>query len=44
MRQPLQGQLKGKKEKKKIDKEGVREAAAPEDDGKGANYFVSRAT
>jgi hypothetical protein len=40
MRQPLQGQLKGKN-KKKMDKESVREGPAPEDDGKGANYFVS---
>ena len=41
MRQPLQGQLKEKKNKKKIDKKSVREGAASEDDGKGANYFVS---
>jgi hypothetical protein len=29
------------KKNKKIDKKSVREGAASEDDGKGANYFVS---
>lgn len=41
MRQPFQGQLKEKMNKKKIDKKSMREGVASEDDGKGANYFVS---